>query len=586
MKRLFLLLLLKVTINILSAQSPGGISGYLDLWLKPETLALGDSADVSLWPDSSPLGYNAFNDSSTGPCYRNAPSKLINYNPTVEFDGTSDGLNLGANDIITWAAKGGLTIFAIVKPDQTSNKTHQFIFDYGGFADNGYGYGYGYENAFIYCSEDFGGARKFEAHTNKDKAVIATMVTRLSIGQAVMVDGKVLFDDESITTTDLGHFQIASANEHRDTTGPVSIGRLSKYFHINYYNGRYFDGRISEVIAFSRLLNLAEIQRVDSYLAIKYGIGLSKNYINSIGETIWDMAANNGYNYDIAGIMRDDGSALDQRQSKAANDNEILSIGKGTIASSNPNNPNSFGTNLDCFIWGSNGGATFAIETTEKPGVYARLGREWKVAEPKNNVGTVRIQFDLADNGTISSVSHLKLLVDSDGDFTNATIATGTFTQSGSYYYIDYDLSNGQYFTLATTDASTPLKPETISKPGVSINTTSIDPSAELHIAASSGTAGDRYKGVLLPRMDESAMNSIASPPTGLLIYHTGHKRFMYNAGLPNMPKWMVVGGVLVQTDFQMSTQAGYYKGEMRYNDTTDTIWYWDGSSWVEIDNN
>ena len=94
-----------------------------------------------------------------------------------------------------------------------------------------------------------------------------------------------------------------------------------------YWKGS-FDGRIAEVITYSSTntdVNPTDARnRIQSYLGIKYGItlgtnGVSQDYANSDGTVIWDQSANTGYNYDIAGIGRDDASELNQKQSSSVN---------------------------------------------------------------------------------------------------------------------------------------------------------------------------------------------------------------------------------------------------------------------------
>jgi len=570
-------------IDIPCPPSPGGVCNNLELWLNSESISQADNTEVTLWKDNSTSGFDAINDSLTGPRFQNEASELINFHPVVEFDGTTNGLNL-AEKYLYSKGNGGISIFSVVQPDSSANKTKPFIFDFGGY-QQGYGFGYGYENIFGYTSNEVGGSDFQDIHTKKNKPAIVSSHIVFNSNHELMIDGEIFHDDENTNISQLSTVEVPAMPYHELAGGPVSIGRLSKYFYIDMNNGRRFGGKMTELIFYNADLSDAETEKIDTYLAIKYGISLSKNYVNSAGAVIWDRSANEAYSFDIAGIMRDDNSMLDQRQSKAVSDNAILTIGKGSITTSNAANPNTFTADLDCVIWGSNGGATIATGTAEKPAVYDRLGREWLISEPYNNTGTLRIQFDLSNAGTIADVNHLRLLVDNDGDFSDAAIAAATFTQSGNQYYVDYNLNNGQYFTIATTNALSPLKPFTSTEPGIGINTGSVDPSAAVHIAASSGAAGNRYKGVLTPRMGNSAMLNIVAPPTGLIVFNTTHERFMYNAGTPNLPKWMFIGGVLVQTSRQLETQPGYYKGEMRYNDSTDTIWYWDGSDWIEIDN-
>ena len=51
------------------------------------------------------------------------------------------------------------------------------------------------------------------------------------------------------------------------------------------------DGSISELIAFTKNLSKAEKLKIESYLALKYGITLSEpegNVLNSAGEILWN----------------------------------------------------------------------------------------------------------------------------------------------------------------------------------------------------------------------------------------------------------------------------------------------------------
>jgi hypothetical protein len=71
-----------------------------------------------------------------------------------------------------------------------------------------------------------------------------------------------------------------------------------------------YNGIVPEVILFLRSVSPVERQKVESYLALKYGISLNQefpvSYLNSTGETIWDAELNAAYCQNIAGIGRDD----------------------------------------------------------------------------------------------------------------------------------------------------------------------------------------------------------------------------------------------------------------------------------------
>jgi hypothetical protein len=110
--------------------------------------------------------------------------------------------------------------------------------------------------------------------------------------------------------------------------------------HERYYG---YDGDIQEIIILKTNGNghlaTADLRRIHSYLAIKYGITLNNTdpYVNSTytgtetppAGVIWDRVANNGYNNNIFGIGRDDASGLYQKQSHS-DKNPGLTVFLGT----------------------------------------------------------------------------------------------------------------------------------------------------------------------------------------------------------------------------------------------------------------
>jgi hypothetical protein len=67
-----------------------------------------------------------------------------------------------------------------------------------------------------------------------------------------------------------------------------------------------FAGYSPEVIAYDRALTPLERRRVESYLALKYGITLDVSYIGSDGSLVWDADANRAYGNRIAAYGHDD----------------------------------------------------------------------------------------------------------------------------------------------------------------------------------------------------------------------------------------------------------------------------------------
>lgn len=113
-------------------------------------------------------------------------------------------------------------------------------------------------------------------------------------------------------------------------------------------------GLVAEVIVYETLLKEKEIARIESYLAIKYGITLQKNYVNSLGETIWSRKNEEVYSNNIAGIGRDDHSTLYQKQGTSSSSPDQLIIGINKIAVSNRVNSGQI-NDKDYLIWGDNG---------------------------------------------------------------------------------------------------------------------------------------------------------------------------------------------------------------------------------------
>lgn len=215
-------------------------------------------------------------------------------------------------------------------------------------------------------------------------------------------------------------------------------------------------GLIYEGIIYNCKLSSAELQRVQSYLAIKYGVTLRPvdsdpaivegDYMAADGLTkVWDYSANRAYHNNVAGIGRDDATALHQKQSRAVNSDFQPVIGLGTIAANNATNPNPFATDKSYQVWGNDNGST-AFSTPYSPNsfppsaAYSRMGRVWKVQET-GQVNTVSIQ-----GPTIADL----LLVSNDPTFTSGVTEIALEQGQGVY-----DFNSGQYFTFGVANRLT-----------------------------------------------------------------------------------------------------------------------------------
>ncbi|WP_373396604.1 hypothetical protein V8V91_17805 [Algoriphagus halophilus] len=212
--------------------------------------------------------------------------------------------------------------------------------------------------------------------------------------------------------------------------------------------------------------------KLESYLALKYGITLDQsvaNYVNSSGTVLWN---NTSYWNDVFGIGKDDASTLNQPRSNSINTGSgdgTPQTGKANILIENPSSLD----NGDFLIIGHDNG-NLAEQTTDLPASLSRssrLSREWKVRQT-GDVGTFSLKINLGGI-TLSNTqaSQLKLLVNETGtgDFTTGTfrvIDATDFTSDDNLVFDDITLKDGEVFTVlieksfAFSDANLWLKTE------------------------------------------------------------------------------------------------------------------------------
>ncbi len=234
------------------------------------------------------------------------------------------------------------------------------------------------------------------------------------------------------------------------------------------------DSWIGEFIIFNKELSNAEIQKVEAYLGSKYAVAMSDadggtggDYVSTGGTTYWDASANSGYTNDIVVIGKDASSGITQKQSKSQDDSLIVFI--STLASDNASNAGTI-TNDESFITiGHNGGALLSNSNVnaERPaGVETRFEREWKITNTNfDDNFSIEIEWDSTGAFDINDV---RLLVDDDGDFSNASVYSSS---DGITFNIGSIIVGGlgttifpkgfsKFFTLASANAVTPLPVE------------------------------------------------------------------------------------------------------------------------------
>ena len=444
--------------------SPGGVTANLDLWLKADVG--GFKTPLTSWLDLSSFDRHAGNYSGAGE--PSLSSNGINFNPAIVFnesDSTYLEIHEHAADIFRRTSSNSLYVVSSAAGSgfeitfYASNNTSS---DYNGL-------GLGGENLEFHLHHNFGSTSN--GVFLQDGSGIAGVVNEsTSFSTDPMLTSSFLHSDWTIEVGQNGHNTVSGS-----LFGPSNI--TADYLFLGRHGSdniadrdRFLTGNIAEVIVYGANYNSTiQDQRIESYLAIKYGVtldndrtftGINYDYMNSNADIIWPGTSDTdyqSYHYNVAGIGRDDNSALVQKQSKSVNTGAVLTIGKDTIMADNAANTGSFDDNLDFFVWGNdNESATYSErDSTDVPGnVSQRMKRVWRV----NNSGAVTgidLQFDLEGLGYPSlTVDDIQLIIsDYSSMVGGVTYPAGSF--SGNVVaFDDITITDGQYFTLGVAKTS------------------------------------------------------------------------------------------------------------------------------------
>lgn len=435
--------------------SPANVSTNLQLWMKADAGTTLTGTDVDSWDDQSP---NSFTATSGGVVDAQLITDGLNFNPVLRFSGTQflnlgnpAALNLQPNidemTIITMVVTGGATTGTVICKGDEFTRNYQVWF---GTIDRVLHHTLGRVSGGPNTSVRFG-------------TIYALNEPKLTSG-VVANTGNPL---TRLTPYVNGVLDPAAANEGV-STGTIAADVLIGARRVagNTGSGYLYNGDIAEIIVYDRDLTATELQKVESYLAIKYGTtlgsndafwmagssspfgyaGTSNNYLDSNGNVIWNGVVNAGYGYNVFGIARDDSSGLMQTQSSSVNisPSDILTmrIESGVFAS-----------NSSYLIVGNNG-LTETIQTTTLPERTLRmLNKVWKASESSTDVGTVELEFDMSASG-VANLDDLELYVADGSSFAAYENHVGT-NVGGILTFTGINLSDGQYFTLAEPETIT-----------------------------------------------------------------------------------------------------------------------------------
>ena len=423
------------------AEAPGGVTPNLQLWLKADAGVTDVTGQVSNWLDQSVNGYDIAQDTSVDQPELLVAQQSTNFNPTIGFDASNSEY---FDNFLTFDGSGFVNGHSI------------YLVGYGtATSDDFFNITNGTNSTAVALETNGPGALRY-IHRAPPSGTGGDSL----IGGTISTTGNNLISLYHEKSTEKHKFLVNGGSANGDVdTGPVennhgasdissiNVGRL------NQSAGRYLDGEIAEFIIYTGD-NEAEGKRIESYLALKYGITLDQttdtDYFAtdctdgtcSTGTKMWTNDAD-GYESDIFGIGRDDIQGLDQRVSRSVAASSVVTVALDpdfTSSNASTSRVTEHDENLQFLAIAHNGTSTAMIETEVPDSFNMRTAREWKVDATDNFSQTVNVKFDGYDD-------NYTLLIDGDDDFSDAFLQI-PLNANGEVENLL--LSDGLYFTLAT----------------------------------------------------------------------------------------------------------------------------------------
>ena len=238
-------------------QTPGGVDCEdILLWFNADYGVTKDTNDkVSRWNDLGPNGYSAAQSSATiQPTYVEGD---LNYNPVLNFD---DDLLRSTADIGE-DQESEITIYSVHRAGDGGNIQSPWGIDDGGSSNTDRGITY------LAGGTGLGGVN---SGSPNDYVLTDDLFTP---NQPVLAT---IFYDEDETDGSSVRLNGTTTATFTANNGPQSDNNLA--LGSDGTSGNYFDGDIAELIMFSGSQNSTKRRRIESYLAIKYGITLCLLY--------------------------------------------------------------------------------------------------------------------------------------------------------------------------------------------------------------------------------------------------------------------------------------------------------------------
>ncbi|WP_152286531.1 T9SS type A sorting domain-containing protein [Flavicella marina] len=424
----------------LQGQSPGGIGKTkMSLWYSGD-FGVSDTGTLE-WEDRSDDTNNAQQPTASEKAIQ---SNYFNFNSTFTFDGTSDrfaisGLNYANGQILS-----ELSAFVVYATD-FSNNSYSSNWSFLDFDRS--------ESFNFYIHGNGRLAMSFQSEGTQD--LVATTVTNNGLPHIASY----LFDgdesNESVMRLDGFEDYVNNNTSSNITVSANRYGFIGDGSEASSFNGSknniYYDGDIAEIIFYDKGdLDATDIKKIESYLAMKYGITLdvgTTNYVNSSNTSVWDNSIV-GYWNGVAGIIQDDTGALHQKISKS-NDYEalIVSTDNDYVSANIDESRSDVGEGKSLFFGHNNqpdGFSAFGGSGSE----YL-FNKTWLFKEKNGDVGDVFIAIDKS----IFTGESVDLIVSANDSF-DGSDTRYAMTEGPSHYYVEVNIANNSYVSFVMTQTT------------------------------------------------------------------------------------------------------------------------------------
>ena len=456
----------KITVDYSIVDGPWWVTSNLQFWLRADksTSTTTSWNALNTWWDQSSNWYDA--TAWNAPTYLNDTTNNLNFNPYVDFNWTNDYME----NLSNWAYSHAY--YLVVVPDNQVDWTVTwqvpFWFDCNSGILNTWTCWLTFAWSVLWA---------FTAAINDELVTLAIWSStwwRWSQIWAYSYEANkpmLLWFNENAAwnNTDIyeSWFKIDNytANTYQNlSSADYNIGRSPDGTYPFYY-----DWKVAEIINYSSSLSDADRQKIESYLALKYGITLNnwnQDYISSNWTTLfWSSSLAWIYTNDIFWIARDDTSSLSQIKSKSVNNDSVLTL---EAVSEGTNISPSFVDMADLESLSiSNNGLWNTWKQIWTPSWYYILERVW-LAQENWEVWTVNLDFDVAntdfDIPELSIWTNYYFIYDSNNndDLSDETPVVMTNTTWDIWQIAWVDIDHLREFSIAT-QASTNNIPTDIS---------------------------------------------------------------------------------------------------------------------------